>query len=207
MPKARVCYSAPTARIKVTLGMLRQTGTPVKSACSSCAYQRPPRSRPPPSRRGRSVCGRASFTVSVLPSNSFPFMSSIAFWASSSVDISTNPNPFERPLMRSWIIAADSTVPACANASCNELSVVSYDKPPIYNFLAIGLSLIKNLLSSHHSLSAQKYQYLELKTAEGRLRANLFIVRTGNLSCRYTARSGHTRAFGGTRKLFLSAIQ
>ena len=50
--------------------------------------------------------------------------------ASSSVDISTKPNPRERPVSRSMITFADVTVPNGATAACNVSSVVEYDKPP-----------------------------------------------------------------------------
>jgi len=45
--------------------------------------------------------------------------------ASSSLDISINPNPFERPETRSIMMVADSTVPALANASRKPSSLVS----------------------------------------------------------------------------------
>src|SRR5207248_405786 len=66
----------------------------------------PPGRRPPPSLRGR-----ASLTVSGRPRNSAPLRASIAFWASLSSLISTNPKPRDRPVSRSMITWARATAP------------------------------------------------------------------------------------------------
>src|SRR5918996_934514 len=78
---------------------------------------KPPRPPPPP-RLPRSSRGRASLTVRLRPLNSLPLNCEIAASPSSLEDISTNPNPRERPVSRSSITEADSTVPACANSCC-----------------------------------------------------------------------------------------
>ena len=46
----------------------------------------------------------------------------IAACASASLDISTKPKPFERPVSRSIITLAEVTVPNCANAACSDSS-------------------------------------------------------------------------------------
>src|SRR4030042_4763019 len=68
---------------------------------------------------GRSSLGLASLTTMFLPLTSLPFNSLTALSASSSLDISTNTKPLERPLNLSVIKVADSTVPTAANISCN----------------------------------------------------------------------------------------
>src|SRR5665213_2201331 len=79
-------------------------------------YPPPARSLPPPRYPppvfGLSSIGRASFTVRVRPPKSLPFHISIAPCASESEDISTKPKPFERPLILSMMMLADSTDPA-----------------------------------------------------------------------------------------------
>ena len=90
-------------------------------------------------------------TVNVRPSNSLPLNISIALAASSSVDISTNPKPLERPDILSRIIVAVSTAPASENVFFNVSSVVLYDKPPTYNFFAISLFWLFCLLCKQKS--------------------------------------------------------
>jgi len=70
---------------------------------------------------GRSSRGRASLTTNGLPSTSLPLNISIAFFASSSVDISTKPKPLDRPEYLSEITFAETIVPAPANSSSNFL--------------------------------------------------------------------------------------
>src|SRR6266478_1772150 len=82
----------------------------------------PPPLRPPPD-------GFASSTFSVRPSTSCPLNFFTASAASSAVDISTKPNPRERPVSRSVTTAADSTVPAAANSSRRRSSDVEKDNP------------------------------------------------------------------------------
>src|SRR5512142_282234 len=57
----------------------------------------PPPRPPLPPDLGRSVFGRASFTVIVRSMRDVPFKAEIAFCASSSVAISTKPNPLDMP--------------------------------------------------------------------------------------------------------------
>ncbi len=76
------------------------------------------------------------FTVRFRPSKSFPWNISIAARASSLEDISTNPNPFDRPVILSMMIWAAVTVPAWPNAARNESSVVEYGNPPTYSFFS-----------------------------------------------------------------------
>src|SRR5512143_3537632 len=61
----------------------------------------------------------------------------IAFWASTWLVISTNPKPFDVPVSRSVITAADTTVPACANNVRSSSSVVVYDRFPTYNLASM----------------------------------------------------------------------
>src|SRR5580704_5261859 len=61
----------------------------------------------------------------------------MAFWASSGVDMVTNANPLERPLMRSIIRLASTTVPWAPKASCRSFSVVLKERFPTNNLLLI----------------------------------------------------------------------
>src|SRR5215471_5632517 len=79
-----------------------------RAAQFSRPYQR---ERLPPPPLERSSLGRASFTVSALPSISFPFNALIARCASASLVISTKPNPLDRPVSRSVIRLTVSTAP------------------------------------------------------------------------------------------------
>jgi hypothetical protein len=67
----------------------------------------------------------------------------MAFWASSGVLIVTKPNPRGRPVARSIIKLASTTVPCAANASCRSFSVMLKLRFPTNNF-----ALICSLLSS-----------------------------------------------------------
>src|SRR5687768_11094102 len=80
----------------------------------------PPRPPPPPS---RGAIGLASLTVIGRPPQSAPLNLLIAFCASSSLDISTKPKPLLRPVSRSVMILALSTVPHWANVSARTSSV------------------------------------------------------------------------------------
>ena len=51
-------------------------------------------------------------------------VASIAFWASSALLMVTNPNPRGRPLKRSIIMLATTTVPCAANATDNSFTVL-----------------------------------------------------------------------------------
>src|SRR5438270_9770477 len=66
----------------------------------------PPRLKPPPP-----VLGRASFTLMARDPSCWPFMLLMAFSASSSLAISTNPNPRGCPVSRSVTIVTLSTCP------------------------------------------------------------------------------------------------
>ena len=70
---------------------------------------------------GTEVDGR-SLTVSGRPSTSAPFIAWMAACASASLPISTKPNPFDRPVSRSMITWADTTLPCGANICCRSLS-------------------------------------------------------------------------------------
>src|SRR5262249_20349245 len=69
--------------------------------------------------------------------NSLPFIALIAFWASSAVLIVTKPNPRGRPVARSIIKLASTTVPWAANASCRSFSVMSKERFPTNSFVLI----------------------------------------------------------------------
>ncbi len=73
-------------------------------------------------------------TASSRPLSSFPSSCSIAACASSGDDISTKPNPLERPVSRSVIIVAEFTVPTAEKNSLSSSSVVVYSMLPTNNF-------------------------------------------------------------------------
>src|SRR5262249_49830689 len=85
--------------------------------------------------RPPSVRGFASLTVRERPPASCPFRAAMAAWASCSVFISTKPKPLERPVSRSMITCADSTVPCASNIFDRSLSVTPYPRLPTYSFL------------------------------------------------------------------------
>ena len=85
----------------------------------------PPESRRGPPEEGRSSFGRASFTVNARPPMFFPFISAIAFFASSALLIVTKPNPLDRPVSLSMMIATSWTSPATPNISFKSFSEVS----------------------------------------------------------------------------------
>lgn len=66
------------------------------------------------------------------PSMSFPFSPAIAFSAHRSSGISTNPNPFESPLVLSFMIVAEETSPNSENFSVRISSVVLKLRLPMY---------------------------------------------------------------------------
>src|SRR5512146_1322212 len=108
----------------------------------TCGYRRNP-PRPPLSPccepdRSRGVWGRASDTLSVLPSISELFILLMASVASCWVPSSINPNPLLWPVSRSVMMATDSTVPNCENASFSESSDAEKGRFPTYNFLPIS---------------------------------------------------------------------
>lgn len=71
----------------------------------------------------------------------------MATFASSSVPISTNPNPFERPVALSMMIFALTTAPADAKSPFRSASVVSYGRLPINSLFPIILfSLLAGLV-------------------------------------------------------------
>ena len=72
-------------------------------------------------------------------------MAWMAFWASSSVAMVTNPNPRGRPLMRSTIKFASVTVPCAENASCRSFSVVLKEMFPTNSFVFITDDLLSEL--------------------------------------------------------------
>src|SRR5512136_1194968 len=100
-------------------------------------YRLPPRlplNRPPVS---LSFFGLASLTTIVFPSSCPPLNFSIACFASSSEDISTNPNPLDSPVNLSLMIFTDRTLPAPAKFDLRSSSVTLLDRFPMYNFLFI----------------------------------------------------------------------
>src|SRR3954463_10266142 len=101
-------------------------------------YRRPPPPTPypppPPPPPGRLSFGLASFTVNDRPSAICPFIPAIAAWASWSEPISTNPNPFDRPVSRSWMACAVWTAPSAPTISRSWSSVTPYPRLPTYNF-------------------------------------------------------------------------
>jgi hypothetical protein len=94
------------------------------------------------------ACGLASDTATALPSRFWPFNLAIAVLASSSDAISTNPKPFDLPVILSLITLADTTDPAWAKNAERFASVVSHDRPPTNNLVAIYFSPPINLLLS-----------------------------------------------------------
>jgi hypothetical protein len=78
------------------------------------------------------------------PSRLEPFSPPIARSASSSVAISTNPNPRDRPVSRSVMTAADWTGPKRAKASRSPSVEVENAKPPTNS-----LTDMRTLLSTH----------------------------------------------------------
>src|SRR5262249_59579772 len=85
--------------------------------------------------RPPSVRGFASLTVRERPPTSLPFRAAVAACASCSVFISTKPKTLERPVSRSMITCADSTVPCASNIFDRSLSVTPYPRLPTYSFL------------------------------------------------------------------------
>ena len=69
--------------------------------------------------------GLASETTILRPSNSELLSFETASFASESEDISTKPNPFERPDILSMITEADSTLPTCSKCDFKVASVVA----------------------------------------------------------------------------------
>ena len=61
----------------------------------------------------------------------------MAFCASSGVEKVTKAKPRERPVNRSSIRLASTTLPWAENASCNEFSVVLKERFPTNNFVLI----------------------------------------------------------------------
>ena len=64
-------------------------------------------------------------TVRARPSASLPFRAVMAACASWSVFISTKPKPLDRPVSRSMMIWADSTVPCASNILTRSLSLTA----------------------------------------------------------------------------------
>jgi len=74
----------------------------------------------------------------VRPSRAAPFIPLIARSASSLVAISTKPKPRERPVSRSIMTTADSTIPYRANAVRRPSFEVENDSPPTNSFTGIA---------------------------------------------------------------------
>src|SRR6185503_18184833 len=64
----------------------------------------------------------------------------MAFWASSSVAISTKAKPRARPVAMSRMIFTESTAPACPNRSWSSVSPAENGRFPTYNFRAMRAS-------------------------------------------------------------------
>ena len=103
-PVTRPCRSLATTSYR----QLQWVGPPL----TGDSYQRDLLKPPPPfaTRPPPSPFGRASLTLSVFPSRSLPLRASIAFWASASLVISTNPKPLGWPVSRSVTILTCPTV-------------------------------------------------------------------------------------------------
>ena len=88
------------------------------------SYQRDLLKPPPPfaTRPPPSPFGRVSLTLSVFPSRSLPLRASIAFWASASLLISTNPKPLGWPVSRSVTILTCPTVPCVSKSERTDCS-------------------------------------------------------------------------------------
>ncbi len=69
----------------------------------------------------------------------------MAFCASSGEPIVTNPKPRGRPLVRSTIRFASTTVPWAAKASCRSFSVVLNDRFPTNSFALTGFFFVPRL--------------------------------------------------------------
>jgi hypothetical protein len=133
-----------------------RTGRPLKvrayhaPPCSGLkAYQRLPPPPLEPAPEGRSVLGRASLTFMVLPSRSVPFSPAIAFWASASLGISTNPNPRGCPESRSVMMLTRSTVPYVSNSERTASSVAPKLRLPtkmLFTFLLSFSNLKERLI-------------------------------------------------------------
>jgi hypothetical protein len=130
----------------------------------SQVYHRPcpperPRGAPRPSRGGR-----ASSTVIVLSPSVFPFSSVTACRAKASVDISTKPNPLERPENLSTMMVTESTAPTCSNKVLSSASVVSNERPPTYSLRPIA-RFAPLLATTSKRLSARGHLYARLVPA------------------------------------------
>jgi len=84
-----------------------------------------------------------SLPLVILSAAALARYSVIAFWASSGVDIVTKAKPRERPLIRSIMMLASTTVPCAANASCRSFSVVLKERFPTNSLLLIFDLLLK----------------------------------------------------------------
>src|SRR5512133_2721353 len=67
----------------------------------------------------------------------------MAFWASSGVLIVTKPNPRGRPVARSIMRLASTTVPCAANASCRSFSVMLKERFPTNSLALIYLYCLR----------------------------------------------------------------
>src|SRR5882724_3711361 len=98
----------------------------------------PPKPRLPPLRvppKLRFSRGFASFTFKFRPLISLPLNCATAASPASFEAISTKPKPRERPVSRSSITLADSTVPACENSWCKSSLEVWNERLPTYSFI------------------------------------------------------------------------
>jgi hypothetical protein len=84
----------------------------------------------------------ARSTRIIRPSRLEPFSPLMAFSASSSVAISTNPNPRDRPVSRSVMTAADWTGPKRAKAARSPSVEVVNARPPTNNLTAAMRTLL-----------------------------------------------------------------
>ena len=81
--------------------------------------------------------GRASLTVRLRPPMSAPLRAVIAARPSSSELMVTNPNPRERPVVRSIMTIASVTVPCAPKTSRRSASLAEKGRFPIYNFILL----------------------------------------------------------------------
>jgi len=109
---------------------------------------------PKPLPPGRSVFERASLTFNVRPSRSVPFRAAIAFRASSSLVISTNPKPLGYPVSGSAMMLTRSTAPWTSKSDRTTASVTEWFRfPTKMLFMLLGSPLCLPFKSEHRSSS------------------------------------------------------
>ena len=140
-------------------------------------YQRRPPPPPPPV---RGAFGRASLTVSGRPPMSAPFIPAIAARPSSAFGISTKPKPRDRPVSRSWMTCADSTVPNLEKAERNCSSLVVNGRLPTKIFTGFSqLSKTTPVAQTPSFVTGDSYQENESARSGGLGPNFAYCTRTG----------------------------